>query len=577
MNSKLERRGQRLKRKLTRFSRRAGEEGREHIQENLVDRISHVKNVRLLILEWVLLIASLTFLGVTQAFWYRESYAVNTFTSGGTYSEATLGKVNSLNPLFASTSSERTLSKLLFASISANDYSGHTGLGLASSITAEDDGKVWVIKLRDNLKWSDGEPITNADVLYTVKVIQDPAVRTPYSSSLTGVTVSERDSSLIFSLSSAYANFPSTLDFPILPAHVLSGIPNSSLAEHSFSTKPTTSGPFSYNATQAVGTEGEKIIYLSKNDSYYKGSPLLDSFTVHAYLSLDHIKSALKAGSVTATAELSSTDAPEITSNLINERQTSLNSGVFAFFNTSSPTLSNRQFRQALQIGINTTQLRSIAGDNLPRLNYPILPDQINLNFPTLPAYDPSAAKDALANLGLSEDSSLNIATVSNNRLPELANQLSSQLRDLGIPSTVNIYEPNQDFLVGVLRPRAYDILLYEIDLGPDPDLFAYYHSSQATATGLNLSNYKSIIADDLILAARSTLDYSLRINKYEAFLRRWVEDVPSLGIYQTNLSYYVNKNVRTFSEDATLVDPTDRFVDISNWAVETTLKNRTP
>lgn len=579
MTSKLEKRGQNIRRRLTKFSRKASEEGREHIQENLVGRISHAKNVRLLILEWSLLIASIIFLAITQAFWYRESYSVNSFTSGGSYSEATLGKVNSLNPLFASTSSERTLSKLLFSSLSADDYSAHTGLGLASSIIAADnDGKSWKVKLRDNLKWSDGEPITNADVIYTVNVIQDPSVRTPYASSLSGVKVSEsEDNSLIFNLSSAYVNFPSSLDFPILPAHILSDTPNSSLAEHAFSTKPVTSGPFSYNATQSVGTEGEKIIYLSKNYSYYKTPPLLDSFSIHAFLSIDDVKNALKTGSVTATAELPSTDAPEVTNDLIIERQTSLNSGVYAFLNTASQALSSRKIRQALQIGVNANQLRSAAGNDLVRLDYPILTSQIDLNYPAIPAYDPASARDSITSLELPDNYNISIATVSTGHFPEIANQLSSQLHDLGLNSTVNIYEPNQDFLISVLRPRAYDILIYEIDLGPDPDLFAYYHSSAASSTGLNLSNYKSAIADDLILGARSTLDYSLRLNKYESFLRRWVEDVPAIGIYQTNLSYFVNKNTRSFSEDVTLVEPTDRFVDISYWATESTTNNRTP
>ena len=136
---------------------------------------------------------------------------------------------------------------------------------------------------------------------------------------------------------------------------------------------------------------------------------------------------------------------------------------------------------------------------------------------------------------------------------------------------------PSQDFVISVIRPRSYDILLYEIELGSDPDLFAYYHSSQVTENGLNLSNYNSAIASDAILAARSSTDVSKRIAKYETFLKNWVADAPALGIYQVNMSYYVNKNVRTFSEDARLVTATDRFENVSYWATEKALKNRTP
>ena len=130
---------------------------------------------------------------------------------------------------------------------------------------------------------------------------------------------------------------------------------------------------------------------------------------------------------------------------------------------------------------------------------------------------------------------------------------------------------------MNVIRPRNYDILLYEIELGSDSDLFAYYHSSQVSENGLNLSNYRNTIVSDAILASRGTMNENIRNAKYRTFLKNWVEDVPAIGICQVNLSYFVNKNVRTFSEDVRLVSPADRFVDVQYWATEKTTKNRTP
>ena len=141
----------------------------------------------------------------------------------------------------------------------------------------------------------------------------------------------------------------------------------------------------------------------------------------------------------------------------------------------------------------------------------------------------------------------------------------------------MSVMPKGQDFIVGVIRPRNYDILIYEIELGSDPDLFAYYHSSQTTENSLNLSNYSSTIASDAILAARGTMDQIVRDAKYETFLKAWVDDAPAIGIYQVNLSYFVNRNVRSFSEDLRLVTPNDRFNDVSFWATEKTNKNRTP
>lgn len=579
MKKSLEKSGQKLARRWSRFSRKASVEGKEHIKENLISRFSHVRRVRLLILEWALLVAVITFLAIAQAFWYSESYATETFTTGGTYIEGNLGKVNSLNPLFATTSSEKTLAKLMFASITSPDYSGHTGLDLAENVKAQDNSaKTWSIKLRDNLKWSDGAPITNADVLYTIKVIQDSRVNTSYRKNLRNVRVSEEDGRLIFSLPSADANFPTKLEIPVLPEHILKDVPVEQLLEHSFSTNPVTSGPFTYNATQAVGSDGEKIVYLNPNKYYYNGTPMLDNFVVHAYLTADDIIAAMKSGAITATAALSAADAPLVRSATVYEKQSALSSGVYAFINTDSSILNKKTLRQAVRQGINMAELRAPLGD-APALNYPFTSTQVDLaSFPALPEYNADSAKATISEAGLAENDVITIATVSAGFLPELADNMASQLTALGLRATTAVYEPNQDFLTNVIRNRAYDILIYEIELGPDTDLYPYYHSSQASESGgLNLSNYRNKLADDMILSARSTLNETERNAKYQTFLKYWIDDVPAIGIYQVNISYYFNRSVRTYSDDNRLTDPTDRFVDVYYWAAETTKKNRTP
>ena len=563
-------------RKLKIFGRRASREGREHLRENVIDRVSHIRTIRLFILEWSLLVAVITILAIIQSFWYSDSYAVTTWGKGGTYTEATLGKVNSLNPLFANTSSEKTLSKLMFATISQPDYSGHTGLGLASSIKTDESGLIWTVRLRDNLKWSDGEPITNADVIYTIKTLQTPGLNSVYASNFTNVSLSEEDGALIFKLPAAYANFSSALNVPILPAHILSDVTPNLLLENSFSTSPVTSGAFSYNASQTVGNSGERIVYLNANPNYYRRKPLLDSFAVHAYPTLDEIASAVKSGSVTATAELLPTDAEEVTSGLISEHQATISSGVFLFINTKSNTFSSKSARKALQTGLDLRSLRAPLGDELP-LDYPLTANQIHLNsYPSLPSYDPEKAKATISELA-EEKRTIRLVTTNTGYFPALADNLKYQLEQLGFTVDVQAYAANQDFVLTVLRPRDYDLLLYEIELGADPDLFAYYHSSQATETGLNLSNYTNTLASDLLLAARGTMDPAVRSSKYQSFLSYWVDDAPAIGIYQVNASYYVNRNVRSYSPDNILVSPVDRFIDVEYWATEKVTKNRTP
>ena len=583
MNKNFKKSGRKIFKKISLFSKRVHRDGQEHIKENLIDHISHIKDVRLYILEWILLVTVIILLSITQAYWYLNSFAVETYTKGGIYTEATLGKINSFNPLFATTSSEETLSRLLFATLSATDYSGHTGLGLAETIHANDAGDTWTVKLRSGLKWSDGQPITNSDVLYTIKTIQSTRIKTNFASKLVGVTTAENDQGeLVFNLSSPNAFFESSLDLPILPAHILKDVSPELLLENKFSTRPITSGAFTVNATQNIGTEGEKIVYLTANPKYYKGAPMLDSFSIHAFTSLADIKSAIRSGTVTATADLPSKFAQELSSSNINEYQSSVNYGVFAFFNTESAIFKNKSLRQAVRLGLNFNNLRTGLSGELP-LDYPLLESQVDsITFPSIPKTDVTSAKAEIERLKVATpdltSAKINIVTIKgDNYLEEFANRIASQLKSLGLQASVSVYDSNQDFALNILRPRAYDLLIYEIGLGADPDVLAYYHSLEAAENGHNLSNYKNLVVNDLLLSARTTMDSKLRAAKYQKFLERWVEDVPAIGLYQTTLPYFVNRNVRAFSQENRLVTATDRFIDIENWATKKTIKNRTP
>ena len=587
MNKTLKKRSQKISKKITLFGRKISENSKEHVKENLIGHISHVKNVRLFVLEWVLLILAILLFATVQSVWYSESYAVETYTDGGNFTEGTLGKINSMNPLFATTFSEEALSRLMFARLAEVDYSGHTGAGLAETITSNTTGDEWTVRLRQNLKWSDGDDLTTEDVLYTVNTIKSASLKSNFSNKLNGVTVRQsEDGSLVFKLENTNAFFESNLNFPILPAHILKDVKPEQLNEHKLFTKPISSGPFVFKATQTIGNEGEKIVYLNRSQNYYKGKTLLDSFSIHAFLTTDAIKASLKSGSITATGSLPSRYTTELLNEKsLKEQQTTVNYGVFAFLNTTSTSntaLQDKAFRQALRQGFNYGNLLSgLNGEQA--LKFPITEQQAKtLSFPEAATTNVTEAKSKLDNFKANKPeyfgADLRIVTVKGDKyMEEIANRLGEQLKSLGVPNQVAAYEASQDFTLNVLRPRNYDILIYEIAMGADPDVVPYYHSAEATENGYNLSNYKNATVSNLILSARNTIDISLRDAKYRKFLEIWLDEVPSIALYQSSLPYFMNKNVRAFSADQHLVSGEDRFNDIINWSVKKTFKNRTP
>ena len=577
MKKSLKKRGQKIVKKFSRVSKRASAESKEHIKENVFARVSHILNIKLLIFEWVLLVVALIMLASAQAIWFGDSYAENAYIGGGTYTEATIGKVNSMNPLFAANNSEKALSKLLFATLVSDDYSGHPGMEIASSVTSSDNGKTWKMRIRDGIKWSDGEDLTKDDVMFTLKLIQNPSVNSPYFANLSGVKISEgEDGEIIFTLPSVYADFLSALNIPILPKHILGDVQPSNITEHSFSVEPVTSGPFTLNATQSSNST-EATIYLSANQGYFKGAPMISSFAIKTFESKADIINAMNAGTVTATAELSGLEASEVTAGQFIKKESGINWGTYIFFNTTQGTFKNRDLRVAVRKGINLEKLRS-AAPNTIAINYPIIDSQIVLkNLPTLPErnFDESASK--ITGIAGENKLSVELATVRSGFLPAVGQALAEELQALGFEVNLSVYEESQEFVSNVISRRSYDILLYDIDLGTDPDPLPYYHSTQASESGLNLSNYLNVIVDDLLVGARSTMDKELRAKKYESFISYWVNDVPSIGLYQSNLTYIFNKNIRAFGDNIRLVTPLDRFTDVTNWAVNKGEKNKTP
>lgn len=578
MKKSIKKRGQKFVRKFSRATTKASEEGKEHIKENFFGRLKNVGNIKLLILEWALLVVALILLAVTQAFWFANSYSEDVFSEGGSYIEATLGDVDSMNPLFATTNSEKVLSRLMFGTLVTIDDSGHPNIGLASAITPSEDGKTWTVKLRDNLVWSDGEPITIGDVIYTVELIQNPRVDSIYDSNFTNVKVSiSENDEIVFRLPFPYADFISALNIPILPKHILENTDPETLIESTFSTAPITSGAFMFNASQSTSKTNETVIYLSANPNYYRGKPLLNSFAIHTYDDKESIIAALNAGTVTATAELTEKDREKVNTSQFLGRNSSLNEGAFIFFNTKNVAVKNPALRSAIRQGLDINKLRAQALETVA-LDYPLLVSQIKLSqYPGIPETNFDLAKEKIAELTGGETVSLNVTTVNSGFLPEVTTELGNELKELGFDVNVSIYEEGQEFITNVISMRNYDLLVYEVELGSDPDLLPYYHSSQASDGGLNLSNYRNALVDDLLLGARDTLDEELRIKKYESFLEYWVAETPAIGLYQPNLTYYYNKNTRTFSDNTKLVTAIDRFSDITDWAVAKTTKNKTP
>jgi peptide/nickel transport system substrate-binding protein len=97
---------------------------------------------------------------------------------GGRLVIGELGDPKTFNPITANETSSRDIYRLMFKKLLNLDCaSQEIEPSLAESWTNSPDGKTWTFKLRKGLRWSDGEPITADDVVFTWKdVIYNPNI-----------------------------------------------------------------------------------------------------------------------------------------------------------------------------------------------------------------------------------------------------------------------------------------------------------------------------------------------------------------------------------------------------------------
>jgi len=149
---------------------------------------------------------------------------------GGRLVIAEPGDPKTFNPITANESSSEDIYRFFFASLLGDDpIKQEVEPGLAESWTNSPDGKTWTFKLRKNLRWSDGEPLTADDVVFTCNdVIYNPAIDNVTRDALTvdgkPFTVTKIDDLTIQVVTpEIYAPFLEGFGagVPILPKHIL--------------------------------------------------------------------------------------------------------------------------------------------------------------------------------------------------------------------------------------------------------------------------------------------------------------------------------------------------------------------
>lgn len=205
-----------------------------------------------------------------------ESTAPTEAQPGGIWRRAGIADAENLNPILSSESASSAVTAFLFPALVGQDpFTGElTPEGaLAESWSASEDGLVWTFKLRDNVKWSDGDAVDSADFKFTYDAIASELVETVRKPNLQGIASIETPDPLtvVVTYEEVRCDALGNLGLPLLPSHLYAA-DFSDIMESPLNEAPTVSaGPFLFNSWTRDDT-----LTLTRNPDYWEGAPNME-------------------------------------------------------------------------------------------------------------------------------------------------------------------------------------------------------------------------------------------------------------------------------------------------------------
>lgn len=526
----------------------------------------------------------------TLAMLYKinEDFLIKVPAKGGKLIEGSIGSPRFINPLLSLSNADRDLTTLIYSGLMKATSQGGLIPELAESYEISKDGLTYTFKLKDDIYFHDGEPVTAEDVEFTIRASQDNTIKSFKRANWDSIRIEVINKKEIkFILKTPYSPFLENTILGILPKHIWGAIPPEQFAFSEFNIEPIGSGPYKIKNIKKNSSGVLEQYELVAFKKYVLGEPFITKIVINFYANEEALINAYKKGAVEAINSIS----PENTKLLEKSNGMKIESvplprifGIF-FNQNQNPVFANKEVREALNKSIDKNRIVSeiLSGYGIA-INNPVPP--VSKFFDTSSqeeVFDPQKASDLLEKNGWKIDKNgvrskkinkkittlnFSISTSDSPELKAAAEIIKENWEKIGASVAIKVFESG-DLNQNVIRQRNYDTLLFGEIIGRDMDLFAFWHSSQRNDPGLNIAMYANVKTDKLLEEARSTYDDALRDKKYKAFQAEILKDVPAIFIYSPNFIYIIPNKINSLSLGQ-ITTPSERFLNVNTWNIET-------
>ena len=436
------------------------------------------------------------------------------------------------DPAFGWGAGEHVHEPLIQSTLTVTNPDLTIGYDLATAMEVSGDGLAWTVKIRDDVKFTDGEPLTAQDVAFTYNTVKN-------TSSVNDFTMLDRaeavdDTTVVFHMARPFSIWPYTMAVVgILPEHAYDPA--------NYGSNPIGSGRYMLKRWD----RGQQII-LEYNPDYYGPQPRMEQVAI-LFMEEDAAFLAVQAGQ----ADLAYTSAPYAGQAVDGFSLLSIksvdNRGVNLPVTMSSPTME-LPVRQAINMGIDRQRMidHVLNGHGTPA--YSVCDGMPWYSPVNEVEYDPEGAKalldewgwpagpDGIRVRGASEMKlSLTIYYIVGDSVRQgLAAELANQLRELGIGADIK----------GVGWDTAYDDALFNPlvwgwGAHTPMELYNIYHTAPGADSAL-YSPYANEKADELMDAALACTDLEESYALWQQAQEEIAGDVPWVWLVNVDHLYWV-------------------------------------
>lgn len=374
-----------------------------------------------------------------------------------------------LTGMYTETNLPLSVQQLISYGLTSLSASGSAQPALASSWEIKNNGKTYILKIKNNVYWQDGKKFTAYDINYNFKDVEGKAIN---------------ENHFQFSLKEPFSPFLALLSQPLFKKGLL-------------------------------GLGLYRVVTLEKNAGFIRTLKLESKNNIIIYKFYPNEKAtilAFKLGEIDVIKGISSINSFKNFKNVKIDPELKVDTAVILFFNNRHRYFKEKFFRQALTYAIFDKDIKEV------RAYSPISPISWAYNEEVKKyKYNINEAKRLIEKSGVKAKDKIVITAIKPHH--KYLKTIANSWRKLGLKV--------EERLESVL-PYKFDVLLASQEIFQDPDQYIFWHSNGDK----NITGYNSAKIDKFLEDGRKILDMEERKKKYLDFQKYLVEDCPAAFLY---------------------------------------------